>query len=136
MHDSNTGASAEAARLLKSARALQTLAGTADAVTAHAVLQDVEMMLRATAAACEGMAAAVVPAGGAICDRYRCAAEQWPTSVAPSNEQFTRFLSTLHDTADEFRLAATRCRRAAEATLSLTTAPQQSPRALTHTAAA
>jgi hypothetical protein len=136
MHDSNTGASAEAARLLTSARALQALAATADATTAHAVLQDVERMLRATAAVCEGIAAAVVPPGGAICDRYRCAAEQWPTSVVPSNEQFTRFLSTLHDTADELRLAATRCRRAADATRPLTTAPQLSQRALTRTAAA
>jgi hypothetical protein len=129
MHDLNIDASAEAARLLKSARALQTLADTADAATVHAVLRDVETMLRATAAACEGMAAAVVPAGGAICDRYRGAAAQWPTAVPPSYEQFARFLSTVHATADDLRVAAAHCRHAREATRSLTTAPQRSPRA-------
>jgi hypothetical protein len=127
MRDLNSDASAEASRLLESARALQTLADTADAATVHAVLRDVETMLRATAASCEGMAAAVIPAGGAICDRYRRAAAQWPTAAAPSYEQFAAFLSTLHDTADELRVAAAHCRRANDATRSLTTARQRSP---------
>jgi hypothetical protein len=44
-------------------------------------------MLRATAIACESMAAAIVPPNGAISDRYRRAAARWPTAPAPSYEQ-------------------------------------------------
>jgi hypothetical protein len=84
-------------------------------------------MLRATAVACEAMAAAVVPPGGPITDRYRCAAAGWPTAVAPSHERLAAVLSALHDTAAGLRVAAARCRRAHDAARSLAKSAEPSP---------
>jgi hypothetical protein len=81
MQDPNPEASTESARLLESARALQAVAGGADPAAVRVVLEDVEAVLRATAVTCEAMAAAVVPPGGPITDRYRRAAAGWPAAV-------------------------------------------------------
>jgi hypothetical protein len=127
MQDPSPEASAESARLLESARALRAVAGGADPAAARVVLEDVEAMLRATAVACEAMAAAVVPPGGPITDRYRRAAAGRPTAVAPSYERLAALLSALHDTAAGLPVAAARCRRAHDATRSLTRTAEPSP---------
>jgi hypothetical protein len=119
-------ASAESVRLLESARALQAVAGGADPTEVRVVLEDVEAVLRATAVACEAMAAAVVPPGGPITDRCRRAAGRWPTAHAPSHERLAAVMSALHDTAGQLRVAA-RCRRARDTTRSLTRTPEPSP---------
>jgi hypothetical protein len=76
-------------------------------------------MLQAGATSCHHMADAIVPPGGAMSSRYRRAATSWPAAPAPSYERFASALSALHETAQELRLAAMRCRTARRTIASL-----------------
>jgi hypothetical protein len=74
-------------------------------------LTDLGEALRAAARACDQLAARVVPGdpSGPLCDRYRTAAEAWPSPAPPSHERLAAILASLHDTAAGARLAARRC---------------------------
>ena len=108
--------------LLESARALEAVARDVPPAAVPGVLANLEAALDSLATSAEAMAGAVVPPGGAICDRYRAAAAAFPEGARPPNERLALLLAALHDAAASLRTAADQCGVALDATRPLAAA--------------
>jgi hypothetical protein len=121
MDDSGNRLLREAQLLLSAAQQFERHAGDRASATAVApALASVERALQALSRACEGSARSIIPPSAvheSSSARFARAAAAWPSELggaAPSHEEQTRLLSSLHDAAAALRVAATSTARARE----------------------